>query len=123
MHWDPREQTALREAGLSTEDLRAASEAVAEQVERDAAALETFFERDVVYSDMDLAHADAEFPEHHVEQLDTYTHANDLRGWLRFDTWGAYVESGRVLDDGLVELELGPTVNARVRFAADRDRL
>lgn len=123
MHWDPREQAALREAGLSTGDLRAASEAVAAQVERDAEALEAFFERDIVYSDMDRAHADSEFPEHDVERLDTYTHANDLRGWLRFDSWGAYVEGGRVLDDGLVELELGPTVNARVRFAADRERL
>jgi hypothetical protein len=33
------------------------------------------------------------------------------------------VEGGRPLDDGLVELTLGPTVNGRTRFAADRDAL
>lgn len=123
MHWDPREQAALREAGLSTDDLREASEAVADRVREDAGALESFFEREVVYSDMDQAHSAEQFPEHRVDGLDTYTHGADLRGWLRFETWGAYVEGGRALEADLVELELGPTVDARVRFAASRDRL
>lgn len=124
MHFDPREQAALREVGLTTEELQAASEAVAGAVAEAAADLEAFFdEHDTVYSTMDQAHSSAEFPEHAVRWLDTYTHAADLRGWLRFDTWGVPVEDGRVLSDGTVELTLGPTVNGRVRFAPTREAL
>lgn len=124
MHFDQRTQRALRQVGLDTAELQAASEAIAAAVDETAADLEAFFERhDVVYSDVERAHSSAEFPEHAVDHLDTYTHADDLRGWLRFDSWGAYVEDGRVLGDDMVELTLGPTVHDRVRFAPDRDRL
>ena len=125
MHFDQRTQAAFREvAGLSTDDLRAVSEAVVEATRRDAEGLREFFEdREVVYSDMDRAHSATDRPEHAVDYLDLYTHADDVRGYLRFDTWGAYVEGGRVLDEDLVELSLGPTVHDRVRFAPERDRL
>lgn len=124
MHFDPREQAALREVGLTTEELQAASEAVADAVETTATDLETFFdEHEVVYSTMDQAHSAAEYPEHEVRWLDTYTHAADLRGWLRFDTWGVPVEDGRALSDDTVELTLGATVNGRVRFAPTREAL
>ncbi|MFC6719384.1 hypothetical protein ACFQGT_02295 [Natrialbaceae archaeon GCM10025810] len=124
MHFDQRTQRALRDVGLGTEDLRAASAAVVEAVEDDAAALEAFFDdHDTVYSDMDMAHSSAEYPEHAVEYLDITTHAADMRGWLRFDTWGAYVEDGRILGEDSVELTLGPTIDGRVRFAAEREPL
>lgn len=124
MHFDQREQAALREVGLSTDELREASQLVAAAVEETAADLESFFAAtDVVYSDMEQAHSTAEFPEHRVEYLDTYTHAADLRGYLRFDTWGAYVEDGRVLSEDVVELTLGPTVHDRVKFASSREHL
>ncbi|MFC4406321.1 DUF7532 family protein [Haloarchaeobius iranensis] len=124
MHFDQRTQAALRDVGLTTEELQAASEGVVERVAESAAALEEFFEtNDVVYSDMDQAHSTAEFPEHTVEYCDLTTHAAEMRGWLRFSTWGVYVEDGRVLDDGTVELTLGPSVNDRVRFAPTRDAL
>ncbi|TYL38491.1 hypothetical protein CV102_11865 [Natronococcus pandeyae] len=122
MHFDQRTQQALREVGLETDDLRAASEAVVEAVAEDAAALEQFFDdHGTVYSDMDMAHSSTEYPEHSVDYLDVTTHADEMRGWLRFDTWGVYVEDGRVLPDGSVELTLGPTINDRVRFAPDRE--
>jgi len=124
MHFDQRTQRALRDAGLSTDEIRAVSEAVVEATGEDADRLEAFFaDRDAVYSDMDQAHAAAEFPEHAVEYLDLFTHADDIRGYLRFDTWGVPVEGGRVLSEDVVELRLGPTVNDRVRFAPDRDAL
>lgn len=124
MHFDQRTQRALRDVGLDTADLEAASDAIATAVAETAADLEAFFDaHEVVYSDMDQAHSAADYPEHAVEHLDAYTHAEQLRGWLRFDSWGAYVEDGRVLDDDLVELSLGPTVHDRVRFAPDRARL
>lgn len=124
MHFDQRTQAALREVGLTDEELRAASEGVVERVAEAADAIEAFFEtNDVVYSDMAMAHSTAEFPEHTVEYCDVTTHAADMRGWLRFDTWGVYVDDGRVLDDGTVELTLGPSVNDRVRFAPTRDPL
>ncbi|PSP96656.1 hypothetical protein BRC89_13445 [Halobacteriales archaeon QS_4_70_19] len=124
MHFDPREQAALREVGLTTEELQEASDAVADAVTAAADDLEAFFdEHDAVYSTMDQAHSTAEFPEHEVRWLDAYTHAADLRGWLRFDTWGVPVEDGRVLSDGTVELTLGSTVHDRVRFAATRGAL
>lgn len=120
MHFDQRTQRALREY-LSTEELRAASETVVEATREEADHLEAFFDGlDTVYSDMDRAHSSAEHPEHAISYLDLYTHAADIRGYLRFDTWGVPVEGGRVLDDDLVELTLGPTVDGRVRFAIDR---
>jgi hypothetical protein len=124
MHFDQRTQAALRAAGLSTEEIEAASERVVEATGEAAADLELFFaDRDVVYSDVDQAHSAEQFPEHAVEYLDLFTHADDIRGYLRFDSWGVPVEGGRVLSDEVVELSLGPTVNDRVRFAADRDAL
>lgn len=124
MHFDQRTQRALREAGLSEEDLRAVSAAIVDATREDADRLERFFAGlDTVYSDMDQAHSASEFPEHTVEYLDLYTHADDIRGYLRFDTWGVPVEGGRVLSDEVVELSLGPTVDGRVRFAASREAL
>jgi hypothetical protein len=124
MHFDQRTQRALRAVGLSTAEIEAASEAVVEATEADAARLETLFEgRETIYSDMDRAHSSTEYPEHAVEYLDLFTHSADIRGYLRFDNWGVPVEGGRVLDEGLVELTLGPTVDDRVRFAPDRDSL
>ncbi|AFO57975.1 MULTISPECIES: hypothetical protein [unclassified Natrinema] len=124
MHFDQRTQQALRDVGLETDDLRAASEAVVDAVAEDAAALEAFFdEHDTVYSDMELAHSSAAYPEHEVDYSDITTHADEMRGWLRFETWGVPVEGGRILDAEYVELSLGPTINDRVRFATDRDTL
>lgn len=120
MHFDQRTQRALREY-LSDEELQAASDAVVEATRVEAEELEAFFDEvDTVYSDMDRAHSSTEFPEHTVSYLDLYTHAADIRGYLRFDTWGVPVEGGRVLGDDLVELTLGSTVDGRVRFATDR---
>lgn len=124
MHFDQRTQQALREVGLETDDLESASETVVEAVQADAAALEEFFdEHDTLYSDMEMAHSTADYPEHGVEYLDLTTHADEMRGWLRFDAWGVYVEDGRLLPDGSVELTLGPTIHDRVRFASDRETL
>ena len=124
MHFDQRTQQALREFGLSTDDIREVSEAVVEATAAAAEDLEAFFaDREVVYSDMDLAHSADEYPEHGLEYVDLYTHADDLRGYVKFDGWGAYVEGGRVLSEDVVELSLGETVHDRVRFAADRDAL
>ena len=122
MHFDQRTQRALRAVGLSTAEIEAAFDTVVEATEADAGRLETFFERrETIYSDMDGAHSSIEYPEHAVEYLDLFTHAADIRGYLRFDSWGVPVEGGRVLDEGVVELTLGPTVGGRVRFAPDRD--
>jgi len=124
MHFTQREQTALREAGLSTQEIAGASEAVVAATEADAERVASFVEgHEVLYSDMDLAHSAEEFPEHAVEYFDLFTHADDIRGYLRFDSWGVPVEGARVLSEDVVELSLGPTVDARVRFAADRDAL
>jgi hypothetical protein len=124
MHFDQRTQQALREFGLSTDEIREVSEAVVEATAAAAEDLEAFFaDLDVVYSDMDLAHSSSEHPEHGLEYVDLYTHADDLRGYVKFDGWGAYVEGGRVLSEDVVELSLGETVHDRVRFAADRDAL
>jgi len=124
MHFDQREQRALREAGLSTEELEATSDRVADLVDEAAADLEAFFERhDRLHSDLSMAHSSSEFATHEGATLDLYTHAADLRGWLRFETWGAFVEDGRVLDEDLVELTLGPTVHERIRFATTPDAL
>lgn len=123
MHFDPRTQRALREVGLDDDALQRASELVVADVAETADRLEAFFEAGTLYSDMTMAHTDADVQEHAVDYLDLYTHAADLRGYLRFDSWGAYVEDGRVLSEGVVELTLGPTVHERVRFARDPDLL
>lgn len=124
MHFDQRTQRALRAVGLEREELEAASAHVVDAVAADAERLESFFDvHETVYSDMDMAHSASEFPEHDVVGLDLTTHADELRGWLRFDTWGVYVEDGRILGDEHVELTLGPTIHDRVRFAPDRDTL
>ncbi|NHN57519.1 MULTISPECIES: hypothetical protein [Halorussus] len=124
MSLDPRIRRALREAGVPEETLREAADAAAADAERAADELESFFEdRETVYSDMDLTHSADEYPEHAVEYADLFTHSEDVRGWLRFDSWGVYVEGGRVLSDEVVELTLGPTIHDRVRFAADHEEL
>ena len=124
MHFDQREQRALREAGLSTDEIAAASDRVADLVDGTAADLKSFFERHgTLHSDLSMAHSSSEFTTHENATLDLYTHAADLRGWLRFETGGVFVEDGRVLDEDLVELTLGPTVHERVRFATSPDAL
>jgi hypothetical protein len=124
MHFDQRTQSALREAGLSQAEISDVSDAVVVAAERDAETLEAFFEDvDTVYSDMDLAHSASDVVEHAVDYLDLYTHGADIRGYLRFDSWGVPVEGGRPLSETKVELSLGETVNARVRFAGARDVL
>lgn len=124
MHFDQRTQKALREVGLDRERLRKASKLVTEAVQRDAEQLEAFFENGgTFYSDMEMAHSASDVQEHDVEFVDLFTHGADLRGYLRFDSWGVPVEDGRILSDEKVELRLGSTVNARVRFARDEDAL
>jgi len=122
MHFTQREQQALRDAGLDQSTLESVSEAVVDATSEAAADLESFFEgRETVYSDMDIAHSSSDIQQHTLESVDLYTHADDIRGYVRFDSWGVPVEGGRVLTDGKVELTLGPTVDGRVRFAADED--
>jgi hypothetical protein len=123
MHFDQRTQAALRDVGLDDAEIRTASDAVAAAVERDAEDIRAFFDRDVIYSDMEMAHSAGGVNEHTIEFLDLFTHGSDLRGYLRFGTWGVPVEGGRVLSETVVELSLGPTVHDRVRFAADGDAL
>jgi hypothetical protein len=124
MHFDPREQAALREVGLDADDLQTAADLVADAVDEAAADLAAFFEGgETYYSDMDTAHGDGGIREHDVDHLDVYTHAADLRGYLTFDRWGVPVEDGRVLNDEVVEVTLGDTVNDRVRFARDPEAL
>ncbi|MFC6756344.1 MULTISPECIES: DUF7532 family protein [Haloarcula] len=124
MHFTQREQAALRDVGLDQETIEAASAAVVGATKQAADDLEAFFaDMDTVYSDMDIAHSSSEIQEHSLDYVDLYTHADDIRGYVRFDTWGVPVEGGRVLTDEKVELTLGPTVDGRVRFAADEDAL
>ncbi|NLV05456.1 DUF7532 family protein [Haloarcula rubripromontorii] len=124
MHFTQREQQALRDAGVEQATIEAASDTVIEATDDAAGELEAFFDgRETVYSDMDIAHSSSDIQEHTVEYCDLFTHADDIRGYLRFDTWGVPVEGGRVLSDEKVELSLGPTVHGRVRFAADEDAL
>lgn len=128
MHFDQRTQQAFREAGIDTEALVEVSDRITELAAEDATRLAAFFDaHDTVYSDMDRAHSAIEYPEHDIEYCDLFTHSEDIRGYLRFDTWGVPVEDGRVLqgddDPEVVELALGPTVDARVRFGASRDAL
>lgn len=114
----------MREVGLDRERLRKASKLVTEAVQRDAEELEAFFEDGgTFYSDMEMAHSASDVQEHDVEFVDLFTHGADLRGYLRFGSWGVPVEDGRILSDEKVELRLGSTVNARVRFARDEDAL
>mgnify|MGYP000106120108 CR=1 FL=1 len=124
MHFSQREQQALREAGLSTDEIATASDAVVAATEESAADLESFFADAVtIYSNMEMAHSASDVQEHTLDYLDLFTHADDIRGYLRFDSWGVPVEGGRVLGDDVVELTLGPTVDGRVRFAHDPDAL
>jgi RNA binding exosome subunit len=129
MLFDQRTRAALRDVGLTQEDLREVEQAATDQAREDAERVESFFDSlDTVYSDMDLTHSRDDLPEHDLDYVDLFTHSEDVRGFLRFDSWGAYVEGARVLeaDDGrasVVELTLGPTVNDRVRFARDRAAL
>lgn len=124
MHFDPRTQQALRAVGLDSDALQEASEHVIDTVAADADRLETFFaDAETVYSDMDMAHSASDIQTHAVEFIDCYTHAADLRGYLRFDSWGVPIEGGRVLSDAVVELSLGETVSDRVRFAHDESAL
>ncbi len=117
MHFDPRTQRALREAGLDAEAIRAASDRAAELVAEDAAAIESFV------ADLETAHGPDGPQEHPDLTVDLYTHGGDLRGYVSFGSWGAYVEDGRTLSEGVVELTLGPTVHDRVRFARDPEDL
>ena len=124
MHFTQREQAALREVGLSDENVADASDLVVEATREAAADLLKFFDGEsTMYSDMDVAHSASEIQEHEIEYLDLYTHADDIRGYLRFDSWGVPVTGGRVLSADVVELTLGPTVDDRVRFSTDRDAL
>jgi alpha-D-ribose 1-methylphosphonate 5-triphosphate diphosphatase PhnM len=124
MHFTQRDQQALRDAGVDQSALEAASEAVVEATAEAAADLEAFFEgRETVSSDMDIAHSSSDIQTHQLAYVDLYTHADDIRGYIRFDSWGVPVEGGRVLTDEKVELTLGPTVDDRVRFAAAEDAL
>lgn len=124
MHFDQRTQTALREYGLSTDEIDEISHSVVEATAAEADAIESFLSGlETVYSDMDLAHSSAEYSQHDLADVELYTHAADLRGYVNFGDWGAYVRDGRVLSESVVELTLGPEVHERVRFAADRDAL
>ncbi|WP_411967802.1 hypothetical protein [Haloferax sp. YSSS75] len=124
MHFDPREQAALRAVGLDTEELREASERVRAAVEEDAEGLAAFFgDGGTFYSDMEMAHSASDVQEHTVDHVDIYTHGASLRGYLKFDSWGVPIEGGRVLSETTVELTLGPTVDGRVKFARSADDL
>ncbi|GAA0265230.1 DUF7532 family protein [Halobacterium noricense] len=129
MLFDQRTRAALRDAGLSRDDIAEIEADVAEQAREDARRVESFFEgHAVVYSDMDLTHSRSDYPEHDFDYVDLFTHSEDIRGFVRFETWGAYVEGARVLEEAdgeptVVELTLGPTVDARVRFAGERRQL
>jgi hypothetical protein len=124
MHFSQREQRALADVGLSTDEIATASEAVVAATEQAATDLEAFFtDRETIYSNMEMAHSASDVQEHTVEYLDLFSHADDIRGYLRFSSWGVPVEGGRVLSEGVVELTLGPTVDDRVRFAHDGEEL
>lgn len=127
MLFDQRTRQKLRDAGLSRDDVREVEREVSEEATEVAERVESFFaDLDTVYSDMDQTHSAAEFPEHDLEYVDLFTHSENVRGFLRFETWGAYVEGARVLEDdadgesAVVELTLGPTIHDRVRFARER---
>jgi len=137
MHFDSRTQQALREAGLDTDAIAAASDRVGELVAEDADRIRAFFDGDgPYYSDMELTHSAESVQEHPTAAVDLFTHGSDLRGYLSLDGWGVPVEGGRVLRSGsedaaqerggrpaLIELSLGETLHDRVRFARDREVL
>jgi len=124
MLFDQPTRRALRDAGVSADTLRDVEETVAREARETATEVSAFFaDHGTVYSDMEQTHSNDAYPEHDVDYCDLFTHSQDVRGFLRFDTWGVYVEGARTLDDGTVELELGPTVHDRVRFAPTRDAL
>ncbi|WP_049984087.1 hypothetical protein [Halorubrum sp. BV1] len=137
MHFDSRTQQALREVGLDTDAIAAASDRVAELVAEDADRIRTFFDGDgPYYSDMELTHSTEPVQTHPTAAVDLFTHGSDLRGYLSLDGWGVPVEGGRVLrnesgdaEEGrsdrpvLIELSLGETLHDRVRFARDREVL
>ncbi|GGM69548.1 hypothetical protein J2752_001942 [Halarchaeum rubridurum] len=124
MLFDQPTRRALRDAGVSTDTLRDVEKTVAREARETATDVSAFFaDHETVYSDMEQTHSNEAYPEHDVDYCDLFTHSQDVRGFLRFDTWGVYVEGARTLDDGTVELELGPTVHDRVRFAPTRDAL
>ena len=124
MHFTQREQAALREVGLSDDNIEDASDLVVAATQEAADDLLDFFDDEVrMYSDMDVAHSASDVQEHTVDYLDLYTHADDIRGYLRFDSWGVPVAGGRVLSADVVELTLGPTVDGRVRFSTDREAI
>jgi hypothetical protein len=129
MLFDQRTRAALRDAGLSQDDISDVEQRVTEQAREDARRVEAFFDGlDTVFSDMDQTHSVADYPEHDLAYADLFTHSEDIRGFVRFETWGAYVEGARVLESEsahplVVELSLGPTVDDRVRFAAERGLL
>ncbi|GGL33602.1 hypothetical protein GCM10009037_16550 [Halarchaeum grantii] len=124
MLFDQRTRTALREAGLSAEELRDVEREVTREARATADEVSAFFdEHETLYSDMEQTHSNAAFPEHAVDYCDLFTHSQDVRGFLRFDSWGVYVEGARVLAEEVVELELGQPVHDRVRFATTRDAL
>lgn len=129
MLFDQRTRAALRGAGLTQDDISDVEQRVTEQAQEDAQRVEVFFDGlDTVYSDMDQTHSVADYPAHDLDYVDLFTHSEDIRGFLRFETWGAYVEGARILESEsahplVVELTLGPTVDDRVRFAAERSLL
>ena len=124
MHFTQREQAALREVGLSDDNIEDASDLVVAATQEAADDLLDFFDGEVtMYSDMDVAHSASDVQEHAVDYLDLYTHADDIRGYLRFKSWGVPVAGGRVLSADVVELTLGPTVDGRVRFSTDREAI
>ncbi|PSQ55027.1 hypothetical protein BRD22_10610 [Halobacteriales archaeon SW_8_68_21] len=136
MYFDQRIQRALREAGLETDEIAAASDRVVELVAADAESLTDFFATDgPYYSDMEMAHSAATIQEHPTAEVDLFTHGGDLRGYLSLDGWGVPVEGGRILREAetgdesadaapvVVELTLGDTVNDRVRFTREREAL
>jgi len=121
MHFDQRTQRAFRDVGLETDELRAASEAVVDAVAEDAAALEAFFdEHDTVYPTWRWPTRVRTTP--NTTSTTPTSRLTPTRCAAGSDsTWGVSVEDGRILGDGHVELSLGPTIDDRVRFAADRD--
>jgi len=134
MLFDQRTRQALLSAGVEAETLSDIEAEVAADAREEAQRIEAFFAdrgatgpeteaTATVYSDMDQTHTASEYPRHTVEYVDLFTHSQEIRGWLRFESWGVSVAGGRVLSDSVVELTLGPTVQDRVRFAADRDQL
>jgi hypothetical protein len=124
MHFTQREQRALRDAGVEQATIETASDAVVEATIEAADRLDSFFaDRETIYSDMDRAHSSSDIQTHTLSYVDLYTHADDIRGYIRFDSWGVPIEGGRILNEDTVELTLGPTVDGRVRFASDEDAL